>query len=314
MTTTRYRIGADENGLGPRLGPMLVTGVLAEVDERGHKTVEKKARGKMKARIGDSKDLMKHGDVAVGEAWARVLVERAGHDASSPDALVRALALDAVDVLTTRCPDHVRHQCWGHTSEPFVAEAALIKDVRKDLAKLEASGVRLVAAKSAIVCAKHLNAEIDKGLSRFHVDLHHMERLVMTFRERAGADVLAVCGKVGGLMKYEPAFGPLGGRLLSVLSEKREKSAYFFPGVGEIRFVMDADAGDRLVSIASLVGKYMRELLMARIVHHYRGDDPELPDASGYHDPVTEIFVERTALVRKKRKVPGDCFERRSLG
>jgi len=312
--TVRYRIGADENGLGPRLGPMLVTAVLAEVDEKGHKTVEKKARGSMKARIGDSKDLMKHGDIALGEAWSRVLCERDGHDASSPDALVRAISFDTADALTARCPEHVQHQCWGHTTEPFVAEAALLRDVRKDLAKLDASGVRLIAAKSAIVCTKHLNTEIDRGKSRFHVDLHQMERLIMGFRERAGGDVLAVCGKVGGLMKYEPAFGPLSGRLVSILAEKREKSAYFFPGVGELRFVMDADAHDRLVSIASLVGKYLRELLMARIVHHYRQADETLPDASGYHDPVTTTFVDRTALIRKKRKVPADCFERRSLG
>jgi len=30
-----FRIGADENGLGPRLGPMVVTAVLAEVTEAG---------------------------------------------------------------------------------------------------------------------------------------------------------------------------------------------------------------------------------------------------------------------------------------
>ena len=72
----RHRIGADENGLGPRLGPMLTTAVLAEVDDRGHATVERKVRGKLRERLGDSKALVSHGDVALAEAWARVLVER----------------------------------------------------------------------------------------------------------------------------------------------------------------------------------------------------------------------------------------------
>src|SRR5690606_27769387 len=30
-----YRIGADENGLGARLGPLVVTGVMARVDDAG---------------------------------------------------------------------------------------------------------------------------------------------------------------------------------------------------------------------------------------------------------------------------------------
>jgi hypothetical protein len=61
--------------------------------------------------------------------------------------------------------------------------------------------------------------------------------------------------------------------------------------------------------LASLVGKYVRELFMSRIAGHYPGDD-EAPRPSGYHDPVTARFVERTALVRKRRRLPDRCFER----
>jgi hypothetical protein len=141
-----------------------------------------------------------------------------------------------------------------------------------------------------------------------------MERLVLALREQADKPVLAVCGKVGGLRQYESAFGPLSGRLCTVLEERKERSAYHFPGVGELRFLMDADASDKLVSIASLVGKYLREVLMARIVRHYGSIVPGLPDASGYHDPITASFVKATALARKRAKVPEDCFERRAIG
>ena len=161
-----------------------------------------------------------------------------------------------------------------------------------------------------VTCTLALNEALGRGQSRFAVDLHAMERLVLHHREEAGAELVAVCGKVGGLRKYVPAFGPLSGRLCSVLSEERERSAYHFPGLGELHFAMDADGNDLLVGIASLVGKYLREALMAKIVSHYRASDPELPDASGYHDPVTARFVEATRLVREKRRVPSGCFER----
>ncbi len=311
----RHRIGADENGLGPRLGPMLTTAVLAEVDDRGHATVERKVRGKLRERLGDSKALVSHGDVALAEAWARVLVERTvGARVGTVSELVSALSLDPDAELRGRCPPHAAPQCWHEPGEVFEADDATLRRVAKDLDKLESGGVKITAVRSAIVCTKHLNDEVDQGRSRYAVDLHAMERLVLELRERCDGDVLAILGKVGGYTQYEAAFGPLSGRLCAVVEEQRARSTYRFPGVGELSFVMDADASDRLVSIASLVGKYLREALMARIVRHYREAVPLLPDASGYHDPVTARFVQATRLVRSKRKIPDDCFERRKVG
>jgi hypothetical protein len=53
---------------------------------------------------------------------------------------------------------------------------------------------------------------------------------------------------------------------------------------------------------------------MARIVRYHRQGAPDLPDASGYHDPVTARFVDATRLARKNRALPDDCFERQSFG
>ena len=74
----------------------------------------------------------------------------------------------------------------------------------------------------------------------------------------------------------------------------------------------DADASDPLVMLASLVGKYVREILMDRIAGYYRNElkDPDL-SPSGYHDPVTAKFVIRTAAIRKTLSIVQDCFERR---
>jgi len=66
------------------------------------------------------------------------------------------------------------------------------------------------------------------------------------------------------------------------------------------------------VCMASLVGKWVRDLLMARIVRYHRETNADLPDASGYHDPVTTRFVEATRLSRKRRALPDECFERRA--
>lgn len=317
----RFRIGADENGLGPRLGPMIVTAILARVTPEGDRLAGKKPRGALAERLGDSKALLAHGDVTLGEAWARALASRGcgrvpftgGPDATT-DELVDALSADDRLTLRAPCPGHVASQCWSTEGEPLAAPAALVDLVGRDIDRLARRGIAIVAVRSVILCSRRMNDGLDAGKSRFTLDLHAMERLVLELRALAGEEVQAVCGKVGGFGKYGAAFGPLGGRLHSVLEEGRPRSAYHFPGVGEIAFVRDGDATDQCVAMASMVGKYLREALMARIVRHYRGELPELPDASGYYDPVTTTFIGATRLLRDRRAVPDRCFERRGAG
>lgn len=309
-----FRIGIDENGLGPRLGPLVVTGVLADVSEQGTKITSRKARGRLAEVLGDSKAMLAHGDVSLGEAWARVLAARGcartGTEATSVESLVHGFALDEVLELRRPCPTHVAPMCWSPEGETFEAPSALMKEVARHLDVLAKKGVVVVAVRSALVCNKRLNDEWARGRSRFHVDLHSMERLVLALREEAGADIDAVCGKVGGLADYAGAFGPLAGRLHVQLEKTRARSAYHFPGVGQIAFVMDADDSDLLVGLASMVGKYLREVLMSRIARSLGGPEAS---ASGYYDPRTTAFIAATSLLRKKRRIPDSCFERKTL-
>jgi ribonuclease HII len=304
-----YRVGADENGLGARLGPLVVTAVGACVDERGEKALRRKLPKKLAALVGDSKALVKHGDVALGEAWARVLV---GTDVTTPSALFTRLSLEGEPRLRERCPDHVGHQCWSVDGEAFVADDELMERVLRVRTGLADRGIQLDCVKSSVICTDRLNRERARGENRFTSDLHAMEELVMAFRNQRGHDLFAVCGKVGGMGDYSRFFGPLAGWLHVELLQTRRESAYRFPGLGELRFLQDADSRDVLVMLASLVGKYLRELLMARVAHFYletvAGEEFESP--SGYSDPVTNRFVEATALVREKRRVPDTCFVR----
>jgi ribonuclease HII len=97
-----------------------------------------------------------------------------------------------------------------------------------------------------------------------------------------------------------------------VLQVERKHSAYRFPGLGEVHFVQDADAKDPLVMMASMVGKYVRELLMTRIAAHYelQDDDGNPLLVSGYNDPRTDGFVQLTRKKRREWSIPKDCFQR----
>lgn len=141
---------------------------------------------------------------------------------------------------------------------------------------------------------------------------------MLALREQAGSEVAATCGKVGAMAAYPRFFGPLAGRLHTVIEEGPARSDYRFPGLGTVAFVRDADGSHTLVMLASLVGKYLRELLMGRIARSYLARGPlgiEGPTnsqglVSGYHDPRTARFVAATGPLRAKLGVPDDCFER----
>jgi hypothetical protein len=312
--------------MGPRLGPLVVTSVLARIDPEkgGARIATSKPRGALAKRIGDSKKLVAFEDSTLGEAWARAIVGHTLASAASiqgapgsPADLLSVVGLDSDHTLRSPCPSHHADLCWGQEGEAFLSSDAEVARCTKDLVKLGDRGVEVLRVRVAIVCTRKLNEAVVAGLSRFDVDLHTMERLTLAARGEVNEDVYALCGKVGGFDFYGDRFGPLAGRLHTVLVEGRARSEYQLPGLGRLSFLRDADDSHLLVGLASLVGKWVRDHLMRRVVrwHRTRSDDGEaLPDASGYHDPITSRFVRATALVRKKHRVDDVCFERTSLG
>lgn len=311
-----YRVGADENGLGGQLGPLVVTAVLAEVDEAGTRLLSRRLPKRLREDLNDSKALMSSRDTRLGEAWSRVLLETVAStapvkpDLDSPSRLLTALLRTPAEVLRAHCPTHHEAQCWSTSAEAFEADPEDLARLRTHVGYLVSRGVRLRGVHSEVVCTKVLNANKRAGVHRFMTDLHAMEALLVSQRAIAQAPLLAICGKIGGMNQYGRFFGPLSGQLHSVLLEGRAESRYHFPELGEVRFVRDADAKDPLVMLASLVGKYVRELLMARVDRFYRSPESEEPTVSGYNDPVTQAFVRATRTRRKQLRIVDECFER----
>lgn len=284
----------------------MVTGVLARVSPPGMLWLRRRLPKGLARDLDDSKNLVSFKNATLGEAWARALVPAA----TSPAALFSSLSMEDEPALRARCPKQTERQCWTVNGEAFEAEPELVTRTSKHLERMRQRGVEILGIKSEVLCAKRLNDEKLAGGNRFVSDLNAMERLILAFREQAGAPLLAHCGKVGGMADYDRFFGPLSGRLRTTLRQGRDESAYHFPGLGRIHFIKDADGRHPLVMLASLVGKYLRELLMARISQFYTGLDDRLPQSSGYHDPVTARLVRLSIPHRRQRGFDDACFER----
>lgn len=301
-----YRLGIDENGLGAWLGPLTVTAVCAQVTEGGEARLRRKLGPRLAADLDDSKKLVAFGNHGLGEAWARALYP----DADCPSALLDRLLRQPSDTLKQRCPGATLPQCWSVAQEHFQTEEKVVARLRKHLALFAKQGVTITSATTEVVCVSQMNSERRAGLNRSTSDLHAMERLFLHIRDQVPGKVTAICGKVGGMGDYSRFFGPLGGRLHTVLHKERARSAYHFPGLGEIHFVQDADASDPLVMLASLIGKFVRELLMGQINGFYRTHLPDLRACSGYNDPVSQQFAATTSAVRRRLRIASSCFER----
>lgn len=303
-------IGIDENGLAPRLGPLVVTAVAMETP--GYDAA-KLARALRRRGYTDSKEVCASGDMADGEAKALAIVACAtGAQPEDFGALVRAVSHEGEPWMRAPCPTDGHEPCWGDpVALPRWAAPALVAEECAALERLlERHGVRLRAVRSSILCARRLNDVLATGRSKSRIDLHAFEALAVKLVEEAGREARIVCGRVGMLKFYEPAWGPLSNYLSTVLEETDRRSAYRIPRLGEIEFTVDADRTHPPVALASIVGKLLREGFVERMNSFFVPRVAGLRRASGYHDPVTKEFIERTANIRLDARVPDVCFER----
>lgn len=302
--------GVDENGLGPRLGPLVATALTLRTGR--YRRAGLCDRG-LRLGLTDSKDTGGFGRMAFTESVALALLADDTGPPRSADALLQRVFPEVRSTLRPCCPDPgTADQCWGvDLSLPAFGGDVALGRARLD-ALIGRSDLRIVDVQSRVACAGVLNRESTAGRNKLHVDLALFEDLVVGAAQRHGTPVLAVCGMVGGIRDYASRFGRLSPERVRGLSARRGQRRYAVDGLGEIRFEVDADARHLPVALASIVGKYVREVCMRRIGEFYRRSVPELELASGYHDPVTTRFIEATAPHRRRLQVATDCFRRRA--
>jgi ribonuclease HII len=306
-----FVMGVDENGLGPRLGPLVATSLTLEVPRYGRSALCERG---LRLGLTDSKETGGFGRMGFIESVALALLGTGPEpEPRSADRLLDLVFPDVELRLKSCCPDaSTAEQCWGVDLElpAFGGDAGFGRHLLERL--VGRSQLRLIDVQSRIACAGLLNAKSVLGQNKLAVDLELFEDLIDSVHRRHGAPLLVVCGMIGGIRDYASRFGRFDSHRVRPLTGRKGQRRYTVEGVGEVRFEVDADARHLPVALASIVGKYVREICMRRIGEFYRRGDPELRLASGYHDPVTTRFVEATELPRRRLGIAQDCFRRQS--
>lgn len=307
--------GIDENGLGPKLGPLVVTGarfaLAGAYDPQAFRRAFAGGATGAGARVADSKEVMAAGAMAAGETTVLALARLvSGETPPSADAFLARFAEGAPG----DCPPGARALCFGDDlALPAFggdgAGAAALADALG--ARLEAEGIRLASVRSQWLCPARFNAAFDGGAAtKADLDLAAFEHRIEAFAAETEGEGLYLCGKVMNLAFYSarmtlPARFPLLRR-----QEARAESAYALQGLGTVRFLLDGDRIHPPISVASMFGKYVRELFMARLNRFFAARLPGHVPVSGYGDPVTRAFLRRAPALLAAEGIPADCFLR----
>jgi len=331
--TMAWRVGIDEAGYGPNLGPLVMSAVACRVPEEHAptslwkvlKTGVRKAsgRGETKLPVDDSKKIY---STARGLADLERSVLAILNSSFSPASENRADGAPCNDVATHGatparffepglngfiakiCPDHeLTSETWYHgsTSLPVAADGDDIAQAAARFAECcAAAGAEWRLFRSVVVCPPRFNAMVERWGSKGAVLGIALAELVPDLLTLGPDEPMhVVVDKHGGRNHYQPLLqDAIPGGWVLPLVESMDESIYDVWGLpGAVRFIFlpRGDAGHFEVALASMLSKYLRETLMIEFNAFWRQHVPDLAPTAGYPGDSRRFFdAIRPALAR----------------
>jgi len=288
-------VGIDEAGLGPVLGPLVVSSAAIELPPAaGDADLWELLAGAVARRprhgalaIADSKRLYRGGGVGRGLA----AIERAvlaslaalGRRPDSLEALLRCLAPEAL-------AEAAAYPWYRDLARPLPAAcdpATIDGDAARLDAALHASGLRLSRLRSVVLLPHEFNRLLVTHANKAVVSFGAAARLLVAARrDHAGRALVINLDRQGGRRRYRDLLAGLWpGATIRIDEESPARSAYSLEdGDGRLRLAVSVGAEERAlpVALASMLSKYLRELLMEPFNAFWTGRLPGLAPTAGY--------------------------------
>ena len=297
-------IGIDEAGLGPAMGPMVVSAVAMSVPDEHLTTslwqllagaVSRKSTRKSPVAIDDSKKIYSSRRAGGIHALERGVLSALAAIGCRPTSLTELLKHVAPRALTdlTSYPWYASEVPLPRSVEPTdvtLAGNALATS-------MAGAGVSLLGLRAEPVLAGQFNrlvaATRNKSTTLFDVTARHLDWAWRTFDR----DAVHVCAdRHGGRRHYRPALERVfEGCRLRILDESETSSGYQVTQgdrVMTIRFNVSAETSALAVALASMISKYLRELFMLAFNAFWQGRVPDLTPTAGYHPDGGRFFKE----------------------
>jgi len=200
---------------------------------------------------------------------------------------------DLAELLRRLCPDCVARLAeypWYQDMQncPLTAASGDAKIALKVFTEdLQTQGATLVDLRTCCLDVAYFNRMVNNVRNKSQVLFIAVTQLIQTLLSRFPAETVYVqVDRQGGRSHYrENLLRSFPDMELTVVQEDDECSVYeMSSGTGKVRLRFEVEADDRYlpVSLASMVSKYVRELLMDRMNLYFAKMDAGLRPTAGY--------------------------------
>lgn len=305
-------VGIDEAGLGPRLGPLVVSASAFRVSDdsdglclwqrlRGA-VCRAEARDARRITVADSKKLFAGRRTLVPlERGVLVMLRAAGRRADNWHDLLRLLAPDVLpqlrDYVWYDGPDFAL-PLHDETGDIATRATPLRHEARR-------SGVELVDFRSEILLEGAYNRMLAATGNKAQVVLSAVLRLVdAVWRSTQDADVRVTVDRLGGREHYRhPLMTAFPDLAMHVLEESPPRSAYRLEESGRslsIEFVIGGEEQCLATAFGSMMSKYLRELFMHVFNRYWLSLDPALKPTAGYYVDADRFLADLEPVLRRQ--------------
>jgi hypothetical protein len=286
-------IGIDEAGYGPNLGPFVMTAAALRVPDDGGGDLWQRLAAAVRRDTDpdDGRLLVADSKVVYSPARGLRQLEHAVLAAHAPDDGNGDLILEGyLERLYASSHPALRRERWysGVTPLPVAVEATHCDEARARFASAcRRAGVACGLVRGVVVCPRQFNALSEAAGSKGAVLRHGLTELVRECWRIDGDEPLTFfIDKHGGRNTYAAMLQdavPEG--IVLAHHESMARSVYSVAGLKrEVRWTFQprADAEHFSVALASMVSKYVREVLMGEFNRFWCGQVPGLRPTAGY--------------------------------
>jgi hypothetical protein len=315
-------VGIDEAGYGPLLGP-LVVGATAWCMADGREgddlwrllddcVTRSAERGDWRIAIDDSKTLFdRKAGVRTLERGVLAAARAAGLPAATLDDFLGAIGVERTPHTSTAMPWYRDLPRTLPVDAASAVSEALVTRLQQALAAADVGVVRL---RCGLVAEDRFNARVARTRNKAAVLAEQVLRMIDWAGRLAGGQRLVVrVDRLGARCNYRKLLAEaFAARAMHVLEESESRSAYRMRDGGSewlVEFLVDADRTQLPVALASMLAKYVREIVMARFNAFWRRWLPEIRPTAGYYQDA-QRFLADIAPAIPRAGVPTGQFVR----